>query len=76
MKDIAEVSKEVVATSFSSSNFAKAIDCWQVLREQALLVSGGIVFCYAQGLAKQLEPPHSLRRMSYITNCTTIWRHM
>jgi hypothetical protein len=44
MKDLAEVSKEVVATSFSSSNFAKAVDCWQVLREQALLVSGHIMF--------------------------------
>jgi hypothetical protein len=38
MRDLADVSKEVVATSFSSSNFGKAIECWQVLREQALLV--------------------------------------
>lgn len=39
MQDLAEVSKEIVSTSFSSSNFGKAIDCWQTLREQALLVS-------------------------------------
>jgi hypothetical protein len=44
MTNLAEVSKEVVATSFSSSNFAKAVDCWQVLREQALLVSRHVVF--------------------------------
>jgi len=39
MQDLAEVSKEIVSTSFSSSNFGKATDCWQTMREQALLVN-------------------------------------
>ena len=39
MKDLAVVSGEVVASSFSTSQFGKAIECWQVMRERALEVS-------------------------------------
>lgn len=39
MEDLGEVVKENLANSFSTSGFKKALECLQVMRKQAMIVS-------------------------------------
>lgn len=39
MADLGEVIKENLAKSFSTSAYKKALECLQVMREQAMIVS-------------------------------------
>lgn len=42
MADLGEVIKENLSKSFSTSAYKKALDCLQVMREQAMIVSDSL----------------------------------